>query len=137
MNFKAKLLAYHAIAAAIAVIPMQSVASDIDIKYEKFPLTSPEAQQIWAAESNDATPLGEEKPWAMIAKVKVPGKKDLVVSQLFSSMHCGGMECPIKIMQEGKVINEGMACDAYEYHELSDDHEALMACDAIIPLDLK
>lgn len=137
MSFKAKMLAFHAIAAATAALTTPSLADEISLKYQSYELDTPEAQKFWATESNFATPLGVTKPWAMIADVKINGLQDIQISQLFSSDQCGSQDCPIKVMQGKTVLTEDLACDATDFHFISDDGKYLVACDAVLPINPK
>lgn len=110
---------------------------EIDLKYKEIPPQSIEGQKIWSEESADATPIGQYDPWALVATVKVPGMEDITVSQLFSSNHCGSMDCPLKIMQGNSVLYEGLACNAYEHHKFAEEFNVVLACDEVIPLELK
>jgi len=137
MNFRNKLLMYHTIATALVAIPAQSLATDINLQYQEYSLESDEAQKLWSIESAVAEPLGKYDPWTMIATVKIPGMQDIKIGQLFSSGHCGYRDCPLKIMQGDQVLYDGFACDAYESHQFSTEFRALLACENIIPIELK
>lgn len=137
MTFRQKLLAYSTLAAAAAFVANGVSAQMTMLEYHDVPLTDPIAKKMWKDEIPDATALGQYSPWAVIAKVKVPGKEDFYVGQLWSGSHCSVRDCPVKVMQGDEVLLDVMGCDNTDEHGLNESGSTLFLCDMAYPTNVK
>jgi hypothetical protein len=134
MSFHRKLAAYS-VAAGLAVSAGVAIHADpIKLEYHDVALTSPEAVAIWGDRIADAAnPV--RPPGVSIADVSAGGR-DFQVSMFFSDT-CGPMYCPVRVFEDGKVVDEFLACRNISMHEVSESGRALLACDDIIVMDTR
>jgi len=137
MTFRQKLLAYSAVATAIAGLSQGVSAEMVKLDYHDVPLSDPIASKMWKDEIPEASNLGQYSPWAVIAKVNIPGKGEVYVGQLWSGSHCGAHDCPVKVMQNDEILLNVMGCDDTDEHSLNASGSTLFLCDMAYPTNVR
>lgn len=136
MSFKSKLIAYSAAASCLfATLPVTGEAGNIQLNYKEVPFDSPQAKHLWGDRLEGAEMMSGH-PIIEVADIEKDGVK-LQISLLYASNMCNMNSCPIRIFQEGKMIDESFGCYNTSMHSVADSLRAMAACDKVIMIDRK
>lgn len=108
-------------------------ADTVPVDYEHVELTAPDARLVWG----DYIDREEIKDpiWnnVFVAKMKTPEGDDLILSQMVTTVGCGDLECPVRILRNGKLVYENTQCRYMEKHFLNPSMNTVFYCDDAIP----
>lgn len=119
----AMLAAGHAVAQDQG-IPLQFTHPEKDI---------PLVTEVWKGFDDEFLARRDTDLNIFIAKIRTPEGDELVISQFNTSHVCGDIECPIRILRNGKTVFDDSVCRYTEKFSLNQSMNTLFACDRAVP----
>jgi hypothetical protein len=127
-------LAAMAAAIMLAGAPVApAMAGDINPPFASAPSDSPETLSIWKGFDDEYLTKKNPNLYVFTATVKTPEGANLTISQLNSPYVCGDVDCPIRIVRDGKLVFDDTACRYTEKFALNESMNTLFMCDRVVP----
>lgn len=118
------LLALPAIAATMAEPP-------ISIPYKDASLKDPVVAAYWADYLPDIQKAGDGREKVWVGKIQVEGGPDMVFTYLQSNVFCGMQNCPVRLFEDDKLVQEFDVCTAPSDEQVTSDGLQLISCGVI------
>lgn len=108
-------------------------AADTAVDYERVELTDPAARAIWGdyIDSYEIT----DPVWnsVFVAKMRTPEGDELLLSTMTTPIGCGDLDCPVRIVRNGKMVYQNSECRYMERHLLNPSMNTVFYCDDAVP----
>lgn len=125
----------NAAAAALLGSVQLAQAAEIQVSYKELPLGDSLVRRLWSDRVNDAKPLGQYSPWALVASIPIGEGRNLTVTQLWGGVVCTGQACPVRVFEGDEKLVDELLCDTSDDHRISDDGRLLTACDTAVRIN--
>lgn len=121
------LLALSGPVAAQSEVPAET--ADIQLEYTAFPVNDPVWGPIWQDYTKEVPENPVFGPEIYAVTMPTSGGGTFSISTFVSSGTCGINTCDVRIIENGEILADFMACNARETHRLSADGSRFIACD--------
>lgn len=142
MNFSAKL-AMYSVATSLALAPSATMqASPVRLEYRSVAPDSERAKELWGDRLDGATMMsgedgeGMSNPSVFVAEVERDGVK-LTVTTIYASNMCNMENCPIRVFENGEIIEDTFGCYNITEHSMAESLRAMETCGQLILIDRK
>jgi hypothetical protein len=119
--------------AAMLVAGAASAEGLVELPFSRAKVDAPETVEIWKGFGDNYIGSNDPNLRVFTAKLKTPEGDDLIISQLNAPFVCGDIECPIRVVRNGKLLYDNTVCRYTEKFALNPSMRTLFTCDAAVP----
>jgi hypothetical protein len=105
------------------------------ITYENVKPDNPEIKKVWKGWGDGYLSETDDMRVIWLGHLKDAKGREVTISQIGSPRVCGSTTCPVRVVIDQELVNEGFYCDAQDYHVLVPSKGAVFFCDIAVPLE--